>query len=101
MGAIGQQNELKAKPFFSSIAVLVFGFQFPFAQTQIKTYIVLANGQGAGSTSFAAALGSSIVAQYDQAGIVAQSSDPGFATKAASLRRLPHLPPIPFTDLKQ
>lgn len=51
-----------------------------------KTYIILAKNTGAGSTnSFAASLGSSLVAQYDEAGIVvAQSSDPNFANWAAS-----------------
>jgi subtilisin family serine protease len=50
------------------------------------TYLILAKGQGAGSTSFASALGSSVVAQYDEIGVVvAQSSDPNFAAQAAAL----------------
>lgn len=70
----------------SALTVLVFGISLCMAQTPTKSYIVLAKGQGSGSTSFAAALGSSVVAQYDEAGIVvAQSSDPDFATKTAAL----------------
>jgi subtilisin family serine protease len=56
------------------------------AQNPTKTYVILANGQGPGSTSFASALGSSVIAQYDAIGIVvAQSSDPNFPTRAAAL----------------
>jgi subtilisin family serine protease len=56
------------------------------AQNPTKTYVIMAKGQGAGSTSFAAALGSSVTAQYDEIGIVvAQSSDPNFAAQAAAL----------------
>jgi len=56
------------------------------AQNPTKTYVILAIGQGAGSTSFASALGSSVIAQYDPIGVVvAQSSDPNFSTQAAAL----------------
>jgi subtilisin family serine protease len=56
------------------------------AQNPTKTFVIMAKGQGAGSTSFAAALGSSVIAQYDAIGIVvAQSSDPNFAAQAAAL----------------
>ena len=56
------------------------------AQGPAKTYLILAKGQGAGSTAFAVNLGSSVVAQYDEIGIViAQSSDPGFAAQVAAL----------------
>lgn len=56
------------------------------AQNPTKTYMILANAQGSGSTSFVSALGSSVIAQYDAIGIVvAQSSDPNFATQAAAL----------------
>ena len=48
--------------------------------------MILARGQGAGSTGFAASLGSSVVAQYDEIGVViAQSGDPGFAARVAAL----------------
>jgi subtilisin family serine protease len=68
------------------LAVLLFALSSAFAQGPKTTYVILANGQGAGSTSFAAALGSSIVAKYDDIGIViAQSSDPNFAAQAAAL----------------
>lgn len=56
------------------------------AQNSTKTYLILAKGQGPGSTSFASALGSSVIAQYDEIGIVvAQSSDPNFAATAGAL----------------
>jgi len=56
------------------------------AQSPTKTYVILAQAQGAGSTGFAASLGSSVVAQYDEIGlVVAQSSDPNFATQVAAL----------------
>src|SRR5215469_14997667 len=56
------------------------------AQNPTKSYVILGNGQGPGSTSFASALGSSVVAQYDAIGVVvAQSSDPNFSTQAAAL----------------
>src|SRR6267154_2727560 len=55
-------------------------------QGPIKTYVILAQGQGAGSTAFAASLGSSVIARYDEIGVVvAQSSDPNFAAQAATL----------------
>lgn len=56
------------------------------AQNAAKAYIILAIAQGSGSTSFADALGSSVIARYDAIGIVvAQSSDPNFAARAAAL----------------
>jgi subtilisin family serine protease len=70
----------------SILAVVVFSVSLSLSQAQTKTYIVMAKGQGAGSTSFAAALGSSVVAQYDEIGIViAESSDPNFAAQTAAL----------------
>src|SRR6267154_2229730 len=55
-------------------------------QVSMKTYVILAQGQGAGSTAFAASLGSSVIARYDEIGVVvAQSSDPNFAAQAAAL----------------
>lgn len=70
----------------SLIAVLVFTVSLTLAQAGPTTYIIMAKGQGAGSTSFAAALGSSVIAQYDGIGIVvAQSSDPNFPAQAAAL----------------
>jgi len=70
----------------SILAVVVFSVSLSLSQAQTKTYILMAKGQGAGSTSFASALGSSVVAQYDEVGIVvAQSSDPNFAAQASAL----------------
>jgi lantibiotic leader peptide-processing serine protease len=70
----------------SIFAVVLFAGTLVVAQAQTKTYVIMATGQGAGSTSFAAALGSSVIAQYDAIGIVvAQSSDPNFAANAAAL----------------
>ena len=57
------------------------------AQNPTKTYVILANSQGPRSTSFASALGPSVIAQYDAIGVVvAQSSDPNFAAHAAALQ---------------
>src|SRR5690349_16075320 len=70
----------------SLLAVVVLSACVGLAQAQTKTYVIMAKGQGAGSTSFASALGSSVIAQYDGIGIViAQSSDPNFAAQAAAL----------------
>src|SRR5260370_7660514 len=56
------------------------------AEGSMKNYVILAQGQGAGSTAFAASLGSSVIARYDEIGVVvAQSSDPNFAAQAAAL----------------
>ncbi len=67
--------------------VLVFmgtGLQLA-AQATSKTYVILAPGQGKGSTAFAANLGSSVVANYEGIGVVvAQSSDPNFAKWAGA-----------------
>src|SRR5215472_17567042 len=68
------------------LVICLLGMTLTVAQGTTKTYVILAKGQGAGSTSFAAALGSSVIAQYDEIGIVvAQSSDPNFAAQAAAL----------------
>jgi hypothetical protein len=56
------------------------------AFAQSKTYVIMAKGQGNGSTSFAPQLGSSLVRTIDDMGLViARSSDPNFATWAAGL----------------
>src|SRR5579864_624395 len=69
-----------------ALALCVFSAGLVTAQNATKTYLILATGQGAGSTSFASSLGSNLVAQYDEIGVVvAQSSDPNFATWASSL----------------
>lgn len=68
------------------VAIFVLCVGISLAQNPTKTYVILAKSQGAGSTSFAAVLGTSVIAQYDEIGIVvAQSSDPNFATQAAAL----------------
>jgi hypothetical protein len=55
------------------------------AQATPKTYVIMAPGQGKGSTAFAANLGPSLVANYEAIGVViAQSADPKFATWAAA-----------------
>jgi len=74
------------RKFFTFVLLCLAAAVSSSAQSATKTYIILATGQGAGSTSFASALGSSVIAQYDEIGIVvAQSSDPNFATQAAAL----------------
>ncbi len=72
--------------FLAITALCLFAACASTAQSPTKTYVILAHGQGAGSTAFAASLGSSVVAQYDEIGIVvAQSSDPNFAAQVAAL----------------
>lgn len=57
-----------------------------FAQGITKQYIVMAKGQGKGSTSFAASLGSAVKANLESIGVVvAQSSDPNFSSWASGL----------------
>jgi lantibiotic leader peptide-processing serine protease len=69
-----------------SLVFCLLGMTLAVAQGANKTYVIMAQGQGAGSTSFAAALGSSVIAQYDEIGIVvAQSADPNFPAQAAAL----------------
>jgi len=56
------------------------------AQNARKNYVILANGQGQGSTQFAAQLGPALTANLESLGVVlATSSDPNFATWASSL----------------
>ena len=75
-----------ARKFFTILTLCFFTAAVSPAQGPTKTYMILASGQGAGSTAFAASLGSSVIAQYDEIGIVvAQSSDPGFAAQVAAL----------------
>src|SRR5215813_2690298 len=68
------------------LMICLLGMTLAVGQGPNKTYVIMAKGQGAGSTSFAAALGSSVIAQYDEIGIVvAQSADPNFPAQAAAL----------------
>ncbi len=68
------------------VAILFLCIGVSLAQNPTRSYVILSKSQGAGSTSFAAALGSSVIAQYDEIGVViAQSSDPNFASQAAAL----------------
>jgi subtilisin family serine protease len=57
------------------------------AQAQsAQDYVIVARGQGANSTAFKAQLGAELVASLDEIGVVlARSSDPGFAARAAAL----------------
>jgi subtilisin family serine protease len=55
------------------------------AQTA-QDYLIVGKGQGANSTAFKAQLGSELVASLDEIGVVvARSSDPNFAARAAAL----------------
>lgn len=71
-----------------SFLVLALLLAAPLA-AQRKNYLILATGQGKGSTQFAAALASSgavITANLESIGVVGvTSSDPNFATAAAAL----------------
>jgi lantibiotic leader peptide-processing serine protease len=74
------------KRIIGTLVLCLFAIGASMAQNTLKTYVILAKGQGPGSTSFAASLGSSLVAQYDEIGVVvAQSSDPNFPTWVAAL----------------
>src|SRR5229473_1612844 len=67
-------------------ALCLFAACASTAQSPTRTYVILAQGQGSGSTALASGLGSSVVAQYDEIGVViAQSSDPSFAAQVAAL----------------
>lgn len=75
-----------ARKILAILALCLFATFVSMAQGPTKTYVILAQGQGTGSTAFAASLGSSVVAQYDEIGVViAQSSDPRFAVQVAAL----------------
>ncbi len=64
-------------------AVLVV--PFVNAQNVTKNYVILAKGQGPGSTAFAQSLGPALVANLEGMGVVlARSSDPNFATWASA-----------------
>lgn len=55
------------------------------AQNVTKNYVILAKGQGPGSTAFATNLGPALVANLQSIGVVlARSADPNFATWAAA-----------------
>ncbi|HEX9111511.1 MAG TPA: S8 family serine peptidase [Terriglobales bacterium] len=71
---------------FAILAVCLFAVGISTAQNVSKQYLILASGQGHGSTSFVGALGSSVIAVYEDIGVVvAQSRDPNFKTQAAAL----------------
>jgi lantibiotic leader peptide-processing serine protease len=58
-----------------------------FAHAQPKNYLILASGQGKGSTSFASHLNAQVTADLEKYGVVLVSSnDPAFATKAAKVK---------------
>jgi subtilisin family serine protease len=67
------------KRFLAVIGILVCLSWAAVAQTS-KTYVIVAKGQGKGSTAFAANLGSALQANLEKIGVViAQSSDSNFA----------------------
>src|SRR5216684_656184 len=77
---------MMARKILTILTLCLFVATVSPAQGSMKTYLILAQGQGAGSTAFAASLGSSVIARYDEIGVVvAQSSDPGFAAQVAAL----------------
>jgi lantibiotic leader peptide-processing serine protease len=74
------------KKTFAILGVCLLALGMSMAQNLTKRYLILASGQGRGSTSFVAALGSSVIAVYEDIGVVvAQSSDPNFRTRVAAL----------------
>lgn len=74
------------------------------AQTS-KNYIILGKGQGPDSTSFAANLGPAVTANLESIGVVlATSSDPNFATWAASqvgVQEVAEDPEVQWLDPKE
>lgn len=76
-----------SRKILATTALCLFAVCAGTPQSPTKTYVILAQAQGSGSTAFASDLGSSVLAQYDEIGlVVAQSSDPSFAARAAALR---------------
>jgi subtilisin family serine protease len=68
------------------VAVAILSSLNLTAQSTRATYLILARGQGKGSTSFAKSLGPAMVSNLEKIGVVvAISSDPNFATWAATL----------------
>jgi subtilisin family serine protease len=69
------------------VLVLFFAVMVSTVSAQVgKQYVILAKGQGQGSTSFASLLGPAVTANLQDIGVVlAQSSDPNFATWASAL----------------
>lgn len=62
------------------------------AQGVHKTYVIVANGQGPGSTGFAALLGSEVITNMESIGVViAASDDPGFAARAARIAEVQYV----------
>src|SRR5713226_7453387 len=77
---------MMARKILTILTLCLFVATVSPAQVSMKTYVILGQGQGAGSTAFAASLGSSVIARYDEIGVVvAQSSDPNFAAQVAAL----------------
>src|SRR5260370_42008734 len=77
---------MMARKILTILTLCLFVATVSPAQGSMKTYVIVAQGQGAGSTAFAASLGSRVIARYDEIGVVvAQSSDPNFAAQAAAL----------------
>jgi lantibiotic leader peptide-processing serine protease len=57
------------------------------AQGVKKNYVIVANGQGPGSTSFSTLLGSDVTATIEDMGLVlASSADPNFAARVAQMK---------------
>jgi subtilisin family serine protease len=67
------------------LAVIILALNLG-AQNASKNYVILAKGQGKGSTNFVKSLGPALVRNLEKIGVVvATSSDPTFATWAAAL----------------
>lgn len=67
------------------VSILLCLVSVAAAQTS-KDYVIIARGQGKGSTAFTANLSSAVVANLEDMGLVlARSSDPNFATWARAL----------------
>jgi lantibiotic leader peptide-processing serine protease len=76
---------LRASKLLITLLILILLFT-GFTAAQDKQYLILSNGQGKGSTDFAASI-SGVTADFSELGVVlARSSDPNFASNVSALQ---------------
>lgn len=78
---------MKKSVLFSLLIVLLVLAAVPALNAQAKkTFIIVANGQGPGSTAFSTLFSSEVVSNLEAMGVViASSSDPNFAARVAAI----------------
>lgn len=73
--------------FFILLLITIVAIPALNAQGVKKNYVIVANGQGPGSTSFSTLLGTDVTANLEEMGLVlASSADPNFAARVAQLK---------------